>query len=267
MPPNADLSASLTLRRGGLARVGLERVALIEAVAELGSISAAAKRLGLSYRGAWDAVQALNNLFDAPLIAAASGGRTGGAAVVTPRGRAVITAFRRVEQEIAAALTRLDEGLASAPADDLGGIFWSLGMRTSARNALRGVVTSVADGMVSAEVALDVGQGLTIVAVLTRRSIEALGLAPGKPAIALIKASFVVLARGEGLKTSARNQLTGVVCAREDGPVMSEVVLDIGAGKTLVATVTAESARTLDLRLGQTVTALVKAPHVILAVE
>src|SRR5436190_22370119 len=102
-----DLSASLTFRRGA-ARVGLERVALVEAVAELGSISAAAKRLGLSYKGAWDIVQALNNLFDEPLIAAAPGGRAGGTATVTPRGQAVVSAFRRVQGEIDAALAKLD---------------------------------------------------------------------------------------------------------------------------------------------------------------
>jgi molybdate transport system regulatory protein len=263
----ADLSASLTLRRGALARVGLERVALVEAVAELGSISAAAKRLGLSYKGAWDAVQALNNLFDAPLISAAPGGKSGGAATVTPRGRAVVAAFRQVEREIAAALAKLEEGLAEAPANDLGGLFWSLGMRTSARNALRGVVASITPGAVSGEVVLEVGEGVTITAVLTRRSIEDLELAPGKAAIALIKASFVILAKGEGLRTSARNQLPGVVTSREDSAVMSEVVLEIGDGKTLVASVTVESVRDLDIRPGDAVVALIKAPHVILAVE
>src|ERR1700754_5346095 len=95
---DGDLGASLTLQRGALARVGIGRVALIEAIGELGSISAAAKRLGLSYKGAWDVVQALNNLFDTPLIEAAPGGRSGGAAVVTARGQAVVTAFRRVQE-------------------------------------------------------------------------------------------------------------------------------------------------------------------------
>ncbi|MET0274380.1 MAG: TOBE domain-containing protein [Phenylobacterium sp.] len=254
-----DLSASLTFRRG-LSRVGLDRVALIEAVDELGSISAAAKRLGLSYKGAWDIVQALNNLFDEPLIGAAPGGRAGGAATVTPRGRAVVQAFRRVQTEIDAALAKLDGQVA-------GDLFWSLGMRTSARNALRGRISHVTPGAVSAEVSLDLGGGVTIVAILTRRSVDELGLEVGKPAIALIKASFVVLARGDNLRTSARNQIPGVVVGREDGAVNSEIALDIGAGKTLVATVTLESAQALELAPGEAVTALIKAPHVILAVE
>ncbi|MCR5880962.1 TOBE domain-containing protein [Phenylobacterium sp. J367] len=187
-----DLRASLTFRRGG-ARVGLERVALLEAVAELGSISAAARKLDLSYKTAWDAVQALNNLFEAPLIAAAPGGRQGGAASLTPKGHAVVAAFGRVRAEIDAALAKLESHVAAEPVGDL---FWSLGMRTSARNALRGRISHITGGAVSAEVTLDIGEGVAIVASLTRRSVEELGLAAGQPAIALIKASFVVLARG-----------------------------------------------------------------------
>ncbi|HEX3699296.1 MAG TPA: TOBE domain-containing protein [Phenylobacterium sp.] len=258
------LSVSVTMKRGPSPRIGLERVALIEAVAELGSITAAAKRLGLSYKGAWDIVQALNNLFDAPLIEAAPGGKAGGAARVTARGRDVVVAFRRVQTEIDAALSKLEAGLAGGTARDL---FWSLGMRTSARNALRGEISQITAGAVNSEVSLRIADGVEIVAILTRRSVEDLGLAVGSPAIALIKSSFVLLAKGEDLRTSARNQIAGKVAAREDGAVNSEIVLDIGGGKTLVASITVESARALQIAVGDPITALIKAPHVILAVE
>lgn len=254
------LSAVVTLERGGLPRVALARIALVEAIAELGSISAAARKVGLSYKAAWDAVQALNNLFDAPLVAAAPGGRAGGAATVTPRGHAVVQAFRRVQAEMDAALAKLDH----AAGDD---VFWSLGMKTSARNALRGRVARVTPGAVNTEVTLSLGEGLDVVAIVTAQSVEDLGLAVGAPAIALIKSSFVVLAKGENLRTSARNQIRGRVTSREDGAVMCEVRLDIGAGKTLCAAITLESAETLEITPGDEVVALIKAPHVILAVE
>src|SRR3954463_3216414 len=112
------------------------RMALVEAIGELGSISAAARKVGLSYKAAWDAVQALNNLFDTPLVAAAPGGAKGGAAEVTARGHGVLGAFRRLQGQMQAALARLD----SDPDAD---IFWSLGMKTSARNALRGRVARI----------------------------------------------------------------------------------------------------------------------------
>jgi molybdate transport system regulatory protein len=140
-------------------------------------------------------------------------------------------------------------------------------MLTSARNALKGVVSRISDGAVNSEVALSVGDGVEIVAIITRHSVEDLGLAVGRPATALIKTSFIILAKGEGLRTSARNQIPGVVASREDGAVNSEVTLDIGAGKSLSAILTIESANALAIAVGDRMTALVKAPHVILAVE
>lgn len=235
-------------------------MALVEAIGELGSISGAARRVGLSYRAAWDAVQALNNLFDQPLVTAAAGGKTGGAATVTAQGRAVLAAFRRVEAEMAAARAKLDQGLGAD-------VFWSLGMKTSARNALRGEIVRIVEGSVNAEVTLRMAGGLEIVSVVTSQSVDDLGLAVGGQAIALIKSSFVVLARGENLRTSARNQLAGVIASREDGAVNSDIRLDLGGGKTLAASITLESAQVLELAVGDRITALIKAPHVILAVE
>ncbi|TCS17467.1 TOBE domain-containing protein [Caulobacter sp. BK020] len=262
MSNDGDLSATLVLRRGGLARVGLERIALIEAIGALGSISAAARQLGLSYKGAWDGVQALNNLFDAPLVVANAGGKAGGAALVTPRGLAVIRAFRDVEREIGAALSRLEAGL-SAPDPGLGDLFWSLGLRTSARNALRGTVAAIEDGEVTARVALDLGEGLEIASIITRRSREELGLAVGKPAVALIKSSFVVLGDDDPFEDGT-NHLAGTVADREDGGEVSEVTLALSAGKTLVATVAASDATPA---VGARATAMIAPSNVILAVE
>ncbi|PVM88852.1 molybdenum-dependent transcriptional regulator [Caulobacter radicis] len=256
-----DLSASLILRRGALARVGLERVALVEAVAELGSISAAAKRLDLSYKGAWDAVQALNNLFDAPLIAAGAGGRSGGGAQVTSRGHAVVRAFRDMEREVGAALARLEAGLASEVGEDL---FWSLGLRTSARNALRGTVAVLSPSGVTVEVRLALGDGLSIVSVITRRSAEELGLAVGRPAVALIKSSFVRLA-ADAPAGAADNVLAGEVLDREDGEAASEVVVALAEGKTLVATV--PSTLAAGLAPGVAIHAMIAPSDVILAVD
>jgi len=266
MPIDGELSASLVLRRGALARVGLERVALLEAVGEAGSITAAAQRLGLSYKGAWDAIQALNNLFDAPLIAASAGGKAGGAATITPRGHAVIKAFREVEREIGAALARLEAGLASAPEQGLGELFWSLGLRTSARNALRGTVARIGAGAVTVEVALSLGDGVEIVSVITRRSADELGLTVGKPAVALIKSSFVRLVRGCDALGGA-NRLTGVIIDREDGEMASEISLSLSAGKTLVATLPRADADAMALRSGDAAVARVEPSDVILAVE
>jgi molybdate transport system regulatory protein len=86
--------------------------------------------------------------------------------------------------------------------------------------------------------------------------------------MALIKSSFVILAPGDApLRTSARNRLAGTVVRHEQGAVSDEVVLDLGQGKTITATITRASGEDLGLKLGDAAQALIKASHVILAVD
>src|SRR5215831_9291379 len=130
------VTADLILRGSSPGQVGAQRIALLEAIAQAGSISAAAKSIGLSYKGAWDAVQALNNLFDRPLVTTQAGGRHGGLAQVTAEGCALIAAFRSVETELGHVLEAFQKRLSDPAAPPLGTLLWSLAMKTSARNAL-----------------------------------------------------------------------------------------------------------------------------------
>ena len=266
-PTPAATHAALVLSRNG-GQVGGERIALLSSIREHGSISAAARARGLSYKGAWDVVQALNNLFQYPLVITQAGGRTGGSAEVTAQGEAVIAAFELIESELAKAVALVERRLDTLALPPPTALLWSLSMKTSARNALHGMVTTVTDGAVNAEVALRIGEGQTLVAVVTRGSVRELGLEPGRAAIALIKSSFVILSAGETPpRTSARNALPGRVTHREDGVVNSEITLELEPGKSLTATITRESAETLALDVGAPACALIKASHIILAVE
>jgi molybdate transport system regulatory protein len=222
----------------------------------------------MSYKGAWDAVQALNNLFQHPLVVTRAGGRTGGRAAVTAQGEAVIAAFELLEIELAKAIALVEQRLDTLDAPPTTSLLWSLSMKTSARNALRGVITAVTDGAVNAEVAMRIGEDQNLIAVVTHASARELGLEPGRAAIALIKSSFVILCAGPSPpRTSARNALPGRVTHREDGPVNSEITLEIEPGKSLTATITRESAEALALEVGTQACALIKASHIILAVE
>jgi molybdate transport system regulatory protein len=184
---------------------------------------------------------------------------------VTEQGRALIHAYDTLTAALAAQMTRLGSALNG---EDVCGLLESMTMKTSARNAWRGVVTAVEMGPVSAEVTLKVSDGLSIVAVVTRESVEDLGLAAGRSAVALVKASFVLLAAGhEPLPVSARNRIPGVISALSPGAVNDEVVLDAGDGKSVTAIVTHESCVELGLAVGGKAQALIKASHVILAVD
>lgn len=261
------LKALLMLKRGGESQVGAARIRLLSLIHELGSISAAAKAMEMSYKGAWDAVQALNNLSRRPVVTAVSGGRAGGAAEVTPAGLNLIRAFGKIEGllDSYAGLVAQSLGEEGVDAIDLLG---SLSMKTTARNAYRGVITAVVDGAVSSEVRLRIAEETELVAIVTRESVAALGLGVGRSAVALIKSSFVILAAThEVLPISARNAIKGVIAAIVPGTVNDEVTLDIGEGKTMTAIITHESCVELGLAVGQPTQGLVKASHIILAVD
>jgi molybdate transport system regulatory protein len=177
----------------------------------------------------------------------------------------LIAVYETAEQEHKKFLGRLREGIRDF--DRFHTLIGALNMKVSARNNLRGVVASVQPGAVNTEVTLDVG-GTLLVAIVTNESVRSLGLAPGVEAYALIKASFVILATEDGgLKTSARNRLCGTVERLTDGAVNAEVVLALDGGARLAAIITMASARELGLQEGGRACALIKAPHVILAVR
>lgn len=78
-------------------------LALIEAT---GSISAAAREMGMSYKRAWQLVESMNASFKEPVVMTAVGGKAGGGAAVTRAGRRVLALYRRMESAAAAAIER-----------------------------------------------------------------------------------------------------------------------------------------------------------------
>lgn len=222
--------------------------------------------MGMSYKAAWDAVEAMNNLSDMPLVERSAGGRHGGGTRLTLQGLRLIEVYRAAEDEFADFLQRLSVGIADF--EHFYPLMRRLGMKTSARNELAGKVKSVSKGAVNAEVVLTIGDGTELVAVITNESVAALGLKKGIAAYALIKASWVVLTAAEPVtRTSARNRLCGEVIQVEKGAVNSEVVLALPGGKLLTAVVTNDSVETLALKPGVMACALIKASNVIVAVD
>jgi len=140
-------------------------------------------------------------------------------------------------------------------------------MQASARNQFHGTVTRVERGAVNDEVEIALPGGQAIVAVVTRRSAESLGLAVGAAAVALIKASSVILVTDSaGMRFSARNSLAGRIARLTPGAVNAEVVIELPGGLQVAAIVTKESADRMGLAPGAQVTALFKASSVILGV-
>ncbi|MEW6445866.1 MAG: winged helix-turn-helix domain-containing protein [Pseudomonadota bacterium] len=89
----------ITGPRGGY--LGLGKVALLEAIAEKGSISQAAKAMGMSYKRAWQLVEELNALSESPMVLTETGGLHGGGTRLTERGERAIRCYRELESEFA----------------------------------------------------------------------------------------------------------------------------------------------------------------------
>lgn len=255
----------LWLEKSGEAFLGHGRIELLRNIEQYGSISAAAREMGMSYKAAWQSVDAMNNLADKPLVQREAGGKHGGGTRLTDEGRLMVEMFGRVEEEYRQFLGRMSDGVADF--QRFNQLMRRFSMKSSARNQFLGKVIRVAKGAVNGEVELDLGDGMQMVAIITNESIEDLRLKKGREAYALIKASSPILVLEEdGARTSARNRLCGEVVSCIEGAVNGEVGLELAGGKRLTAIITNDSIKNLGLKEGVRACALIKASNVIVAV-
>jgi len=255
---------SLETSRGSLA--SQRWMELLASLDRTKSISAAARAVGLSYKAAWDAVEAMNNLADRPLVERSVGGRGGGGTKLTRRGSELVATYRRVAAAHELFLAQLNANIGDLDRDLR--LIGRLTMMTSARNHFAGKVARITKGAVNDEVELKLAGGERIVSTITHVSVENLGLQVGSDAIALVKASWVIVATDAGgkLKLSARNRLDGKIVQVEPGAVNTEVVIELKGGNSVAAIITNKAAKTLELKVGKPASAIFKASSVIIGV-
>jgi molybdate transport system regulatory protein len=96
----ATLRISIVLASG--ARIGPGKAALLESIRDTGSISAAARGMGMDYKRAWLLLDSMNQAFDEPVVSAAPGGARGGGAQLTAFGAELLARYRRMDAAAAA---------------------------------------------------------------------------------------------------------------------------------------------------------------------
>jgi molybdate transport system regulatory protein len=244
--------------------ISQRRLELLKAIDAHPSISAAAKAVGMTYKAAWDAVDAINNMAGQPIVSVQHGGKGGGGALLTEEGRKILKDIERFES------LQKSFFLAMGSDNPTGSlqILRRLEMKTSARNCFYGTVDSIKEGPVNCEIALRLPGGDLIHAIITSQSVKDLGLSAGKEAYALIKATWIILAKSDNTpKTSARNNLCGTVSRIQEGPVNTEVVINLSGQNTLTAMITSESLHEMHILKGDQICALIKASHIIIGVN
>jgi molybdate transport system regulatory protein len=262
MADGSLLSADLKLA----GRLDARFFALLDALDRTGSITRASRTTGLSYKGAWMLLETACNLANVPLLETATGGAGGGGTRLTDAARGLLDAWRTLQFDHREFLHAQEAQLAQLPA--LQGLLRRMSMKTTARNQFAGTVKAVELGPVSAQVTIALKAGDEIVATLTSAAAKLLKLKKGKEALALIKASAIVLVTDfAGWQLSARNQLAGTVSRIETGPVSSLVVLTLPGGAAVTASVTNEGVQALGLKVGTPATAVFKAYSVMVAAQ
>ena len=141
-------------------------------------------------------------------------------------------------------------------------------MKTSSRNTCTGKITNIIRGGLNDEVELTLEAGEKIYGQLAHASAERLGLKEGSEAMALVKATEILLVSdNDDYEICCRNQFTGKVQKLVRGFVNGEVLIQTPSGLELNATVSLEGINRLRVERGAVVTAMFKSSNVIIAVK
>ena len=169
-----EISSNLTLEIFNQPFLLEKRIELLIAVKRTGSISKAAKEVPMSYKAAWEAIEAMNNLSTTPIVQRETGGVGGGGTTLTPYGENLIETFEILKKEQKKFLENLSQftDINSGTLKDIR----RLSMQISARNQIAGTVELIANGTVNAEVYIKLKSGYTIISVITNTAVNNLDL-------------------------------------------------------------------------------------------
>ncbi len=250
-------------------RLDMRFFTLLQALQQTGSLQRAARAAGYSYKGAWLLLDQATNLAQTPLVQAQQGGRGGGGSQLTPAALALLLAWQQLQQRQAEFLREQQSWLLAQFTDhpELAALLRRRAMKTTARNQFVGRIAALTQGPSTVQVRLELPGGLPLRAAINAEAAAALDLQIGQEALAMVKASEVVLVQDfAGYKLSASNQLAGTISRLEKGATGALVGLTLPGGMQLTASVTHDAVEALDLRVGQPATACFKAYAVMVAV-
>lgn len=258
-------SASLLDKASGRKMAPDPVIAMLEAIAENGSINRAAKAVGLSYKAAWERIETINNLSPTPLVLRKTGGSGGGGTVLTEEGVLFLQRAKLFGKELEKFVNLFHD----TPEDayEMLRTLKNMEMKISARNVWLGNVKQIEQGVVNSVVTVGLKGEDSIVSMITDNSVKRLGLELGKEVHVIVKAPSVMLSLdGDPARISARNILTGEINRISPGAVNDEVIINIAGGNTVTTILTSNSVKKLALKPGDTVHAVIKASSVILAI-
>lgn len=257
-----NISSNLTLELFNQPFLLEKRIDLLFAIEEHGSISKAAKAVPMSYKTAWDAVDAMNNLSHTPIVSKETGGKGGGGTALTPYGQNLLKTYKLLKEEQQRFLQRLEE-----LTDIDSGTFKTIGrlsMQISARNQIRGIVDKVIQNDVNANIVIVPKSSHELFANISKNAIETLNIKKGEEVVAIFKSNNVLISTDENLAISARNKIKGKITAITSDSTNSEVILDIGQNESIASIITTGAVKKLKLEIGNEVFAFIKSSDIMI---
>jgi molybdate transport system regulatory protein len=264
MENNINIAAPLWFLFRGRELLSEKAIALLHEIDSKGSLYRAAASVDISYRTAWNIVDKLNNASNMPVVISATGGRNGGGSQLSEYGKSLLKFYSTLEKSYENISSQFKGE--NININEFMKTIKGLCMKTSARNQLSGIVTKIAQGMITSEIVVDIGTGLEITTLITNESVKELNLAEGSYVIVLVKAPSVVLFPADiKTKCSMENILLGTVTETRIGQVNSEVILSLPGGKTITSIVTIDSFESLEIKEGNKVYAAFSSSQAIIA--
>lgn len=234
------------------------RIALLKAIEQTGSLSQAAKQIGISYKTAWDAVNEINSLAPIPFLITAIGGKNGGGTKLSAYAVRFIQLYDLLTQLQYNAFNILNDD--NIPLDDILKITAKLSLQTSARNQIYGSVVSIETNNIAGFVKVKLNDNQTeLKAYITQQSVERLKININKTVLLLIKAPLIEL------NDLNENQLTVQVEKIVTDGHFSEISFSLPSGMILYASKLTSEVNRVKLIEGQQTTISIDPQHIIIA--
>lgn len=253
--------SDLTLIDGENSFLLKKRIALLKAIDEVGSLNLAAKLVPLSYKGAWDMIDVMNNLCPMPIVEKNTGGVGGGGTKLTQYGKNLVKTYEIIEKEHQKFL----ETISLVTDFDSGNLkfFRRFNMQISARNQLLGIIQKIEVEKVSATIYVKLKSGYVMTSVITVGAIENLGLKENDEVIVIIKSNSIFFSKDEKINISARNKLNGIIESIHLGEINAEVILNVN-GDLIAGVITKNAIDELGLKATDKATAIIKSSDVMI---
>jgi molybdate transport system regulatory protein len=234
------------------------RIALLKAIEQTGSLSQAAKQVGISYKTAWDAINEINQLAPKPFLTTATGGKNGGGTKLSAYAIRFIQLYELLTQLQYNAFNILNDD--NIPLDDILKITAKLSLQTSARNQIYGSVSNIKTNNVAGFVTVKLSDNQTeLKAYITQQSIARLKLDIDKTVLLLIKAPLIEL------NDLNENQLTAKVEKIITDGQLSEIAFSLPSGMILYASKLTSDIKQIKLTEGQQTSISIHPQHITVA--